>query len=228
MGWGNNALGKKVTFWGGENPGTVIGVVKDFHASSLHNKQEPMFIVKGHWGTGYQQIRLTGADLPATLAYVKKVWSQYDTTHPFEYFFLDQRFNEQYKDDLRQSKLLGVLSYICIFISLLGLVGLSAFNAAQRIKEIGVRRVMGASVRDIILLMSGNAMGLVLLASVIALPMSWWTVSQWLDNFAYRDDLPYAYYVWVTLAALIMVFFTIAIQSLKVARANPTDSLKYE
>ncbi|HTF18011.1 MAG TPA: ABC transporter permease [Chryseolinea sp.] len=228
MGWGNNALGKKVTFWGGENSGTVIGVVKDFHASSLHNKQEPMFIVKGHWGSGYQQIRLTGTDLPATIAYVKKVWSQYDTMHPFEYFFLDQRFNEQYNDDVMQSKLLGMLSYICIFICLLGLVGLSAFNAAQRIKEIGVRRVMGASVKDIILLMSGNTLGLVVLASVIALPLSWWTVSRWLDNFAYRTVLPYADFLWVTLAAMVLVFVTIAIQSLKAARANPTESLKYE
>src|SRR5207344_2627162 len=100
---------------------TVVGVVKDFNASSLHQKAEPMFIVKGHWHTGFLQIRLTGEDLPGAIAYVKEKWSSYDTEHPFEYFFLDQRFNEQYKEDITQNKLLSLLSFICIFISLLGL-----------------------------------------------------------------------------------------------------------
>src|SRR6185369_15498002 len=132
MGWGDNPLGKKVTFWGGENPGTVIGVVKDFNSSSLHQGIEPMFIVKGHWSTGYLQIRLAGEDLRNTINFIKEKWSRYNTNHAFDYFFLDQRFNEQYKEDITQNKLLLLLSYICVFISLLGLLGLTAFAATQR------------------------------------------------------------------------------------------------
>lgn len=228
MGWGDNALGKKVTFWGGENPGTVIGVVKDFNASSLRVKAEPMFLVKGHWDTGFMQIRIAGEDLPGTIEYIKNVWSRYDINHPFEYFFLDQRFNEQYKEDVVQNKLLAVLSYICIFISLLGLVGLSAFTAAQRTKEIGVRKVLGAKISDIIVLLSKDVLLLVVISSVLVIPFSWWLITKWLENFAYQSPLNYSLYGLVGIAAMALVFLVILFQSLKAAKANPVDSLKYE
>ena len=228
MGWGDNPLGKKVTFWGGENPGTVIGVVKDFNSSSLHQNVEPMFIVKGHWETGYLQIRLTGQDLQATINFIKEKWSRYDTNHPFEYFFLDQRFNEQYKEDVIQNKLLSLLSYISIFISLLGLIGLSAFTATQRTKEIGVRKVLGASVPDIIFLLSKDVLVLVILSSLIVVPLSWWVITRWLENFAYRADLNYLLYLLITLSAAGLVFFVILLQSLRAAHSNPVNSLKYE
>jgi putative ABC transport system permease protein len=228
MGWGDQALGKKVTFWGGENPGTVIGVVKDFNASSLRLKAEPMFIVKGHWNRGYLQIRLTGKDLSGTIEYVKKVWSRYDINHPFEYFFLDQRFNEQYKDDVVQNKLLSLLSYICIFISLLGLIGLSAFTATQRTKEIGVRKILGASIQDIIILLSTDVILLTMISSVLVIPLSWWVISKWLENFAYQTELNFLLYGIIGIAAMGLVFLVILFQSLKTANANPVDSLKYE
>ncbi len=227
MGWDNDPLGKKVTFWGGENPGEVIGVVKDFNVNALYQGIDPMFIVKGHWSTGFMQIRLTGHDLPGTIAYVKNKWSGYDS-HPFEYFFLDQKFNEQYKADINQNKLLSLLMYICIFISLLGLVGLSAFTATQRTKEIGIRKVLGANIPDIIHLLSKDTLLLVMLSAVIVAPVSYWAINRWLDNFAYRTELNYMLYLIITLAALGFVFLTILFQSLKTARANPIDSLKYE
>mgnify|MGYP001558193029 FL=1 len=228
MGWGNDALGKKVTFWGGENPGTVIGVVKDFNASSLHLAVEPMFIVKGHWETGFLQIRLTGEDLQGTIDFVKKIWSRYDINHPFEYFFLDQRFNEQYKADITQNKLLLLLSYICILISLLGLVGLSAFTATQRTKEIGVRKVLGANIHHIILLLSRDVLILVVLSAILVVPVSWYVITHWMENFAYKMQLDYLLYLLTIMAALCLVFVTILLQSLKTARANPVESLKYE
>jgi len=228
MGWGDNPLGKKVTFWGGENPGTVIGVVKDFNSSSLHQDVEPMFMVKGHWSTGYLQIRMTGEDLPGTINFIKEKWSRYDTNHSFEYFFLDQRFDEQYKEDTTQNKLLSLLSYICIFISLLGLVGLSAFSAAQRTKEIGVRKVLGASVPDIIVLLSKDILILVILSSLLVAPLSWWVITEWLESFAYRAHLNYLLYLLITILAAGFVFLVILLQSFKTANSNPVDSLKYE
>lgn len=228
MGWDKDAaLGKKVTFWEGENPGEVIGVVKDFNVNALYQGVDPMFIVKGHWSTGFLQIRLTGHDLPGTIDYVKDKWSRYDS-RPFEYFFLDQKFNEQYKADINQNKLFSLLMYICLFISLLGLLGLSAFTAIQRTKEIGIRKVLGANIPDIIYLLSSDTLFLVILSAVIIAPFSYWVINRWLDNFAYRAELNYKLYLVITIAALGFVFLTILLQSLKTARANPVDSLKYE
>ncbi|MEJ0055270.1 MAG: FtsX-like permease family protein [Bacteroidota bacterium] len=228
MGWGDDALGKKVSFFHGQNPGKVIGVVKDFNSSSLHQPAEPMFILKANWFNGYLQLRVSGKDLPQTIEYVREKWTTFDPNHPFEYFFLDQRFNEQYKADETQNKLLSVLSFICIFISLLGLIGLSAFTATQRTKEIGVRKVLGANISDIILLLSKESLLLVVVSSVLIIPLSWWVVNLWLENFAYRMELNYFLYGAVTILALGFVFLTVLFQSLKTARSNPVDSLKYE
>jgi putative ABC transport system permease protein len=228
MGWGNDALGKKVTFWEGMNPGKVIGVVKDFNASSLHYAQEPMFIVKGHWQRGYFQVRVSGDDLPATIDKIKQVWSKYDVNHPFEYFFLDQRFNEQYKADVTQNTLLSVLSSICIFISLLGAFGLSAFAASQRTKEVGVRKVLGASLMDILLLLTRDVLLLVVIAAMLVAPVSYWVVSRWLQNFSYQGPLGFWEYPGILVAMLVVVFVTVAVQAAKAALSNPVESLKYE
>ncbi len=117
----------------------VIGVVKDFNFNSLHNAVEPMLIAKANREGGFLHLKVRGEDLPKTISYIQEVWTKYDQRHPFEYSFLDERFNEQYKADEVQHSLLSGLSYICIFISLLGLLGLSAFTATQRTKEIGIR-----------------------------------------------------------------------------------------
>ncbi len=228
MGWGNDALGKKVTFWEGMNPGKVIGVVKDFNASSLHYAQEPMFLVKGHWQRGFFQVRLTGQDMEETIQKIRRVWSRYDTNHPFEYFFLDQRFNEQYKADEIQNALLLTLSVICILISLLGVFGLSAFTAAQRTKEIGVRKVLGANIRDILLLLTRDVLMLVMIAAILVAPVSYWIVDQWLQNFSYRGPLSYWQYPGIMFITMLIVFMTAAAQSLKAAGSNPVESLKYE
>ncbi|HZX75364.1 MAG TPA: FtsX-like permease family protein, partial [Cyclobacteriaceae bacterium] len=189
MGWGNNPIGKKVKFFHGKTDGQVIGMVKDFNFSSLHNPIEPLLIVKSREEGGFLYLKVRGEDLPKTISFIEDKWVKYDPNHPFEYFFLDQRFNEQYKADETQYKLLSGLSVICIFVSLLGLLGLSAFTAAQRTKEIGVRKVLGAGVPTIIYLLYKDVMYLVLVAAVLVVPASYYVISLWKENFAYQTPL---------------------------------------
>lgn len=227
MGWAENPIGKKMTFWGGENPGEVIGVVKDFHVNSLYQGIDPMVIVKGHWNTGFLHIRLTGHDIAGAVQLAERQWRVHNES-PFEYFFLDQKFNEQYKADVTQNKLLSLLSYVSIFISILGLIGLSAFVAVQRTKEIGIRKVLGAHVPDLILMLSRSTLLLVLVAAALIAPASWWVVTKWLETFVYRMPIDYTLYVLVTVSALAIVASVLSIQFVKTALSNPVTALKYE
>ncbi len=228
MGWGTDPVGKKVKWFHGETEGRIIAMVKDFNFSSLHNKIEPLLIIKRPEEGGYLHLKVSGENLPETMAYIKQKWAGYDPNHPFEFFFLDQRFNEQYKADEIQYKLLSNLSYICIFISLLGLLGLSAFTAAQRTKEIGIRKVHGASIPRIIYLLYKDVMYLVVLAAILVIVPAYYVINYWMANFAYQAALDYLTFAWVAVIALIFAFLTVAFHSLKTARTNPVDSLKYE
>lgn len=228
MGWGSNPVGKKVKWFHGEKDGQIIGMVKDFNYSSLHNKVEPLLILKRPQEGGFLHLKVSGKNLPETMKFIREKWAGYDPNHPFEYFFLDQRFNEQYKADEIQYKLLSNLSYICIFISLLGLLGLSAFSAAQRTKEIGIRKVHGASIPRIIYLLYKDVMYLVIIAAGLVIAPAYFVINHWLTNFAYQTKINYETFVIVAIMALIFAFVTVAFHSLKTARRNPVDSLKYE
>jgi putative ABC transport system permease protein len=228
MGWGDDPVGKKMRWFHGEKDGQVVGMVKDFNYESLHNPIEPLIIVKSREEGGFLHLKITGDNIPETMEYIRKKWAGYDPNNPFEYFFLDQRFNEQYRADETQHKLLSSLSYICIFISMLGLLGLSAFTAAQRTKEIGIRKVHGASIPRIIYLLYQDVMYLVLIAAVLVIPASFYMISKWMSNFAYQTTLSYVTFGVVTITALIFSFFTVGFHSLKTARTNPVKSLKYE
>ncbi|GHN01238.1 ABC transporter permease [Cytophagales bacterium WSM2-2] len=228
MGWGDDPVGKKVKWFHGKEDGRVIGMVKDFNFNSLHNTIEPLLIVKSQKDGGFLYLKVAGDRLPETMTYIREKWSGFDPNHPFEYFFLDQRFNEQYKADETQYKLLSGLSSICIFVSLLGLLGLSAFTAAQRTKEIGIRKVHGATIPHIIYLLFKDIMYLVLIAAVLVIPAAWYVIQQWLGNFAYKTELNYFTFALVGFLAMVFAFFTVAFHSLKTARTNPVKSLKYE
>jgi putative ABC transport system permease protein len=162
------------------------------------------------------------------MADIKEQWAKFDPNHPYEYFFLDDRFNEQYKEDETQHALLTNLSYICIFISLLGLLGLSAFTASQRTKEIGVRKVHGATIPQIIMLLYKDVMILILVASVLIVPLAYWQMTLWMGNFAYKTEINILLFGVVAVFALLFAFLTVAFHSLKTARTNPADALKYE
>ena len=224
-----NALDKKIMRFHAEVPGHVVGVVQDFNVTSLHNAVEPTVLVPLNEGNGsYLYLRLAGENLPQTLDYVREQWATYDPTHPFEYAFLDEKFNEQYQADERQSTLISILSGICLMISLLGVLGLSAYTAEQRTKEIGVRKVLGARVSQIIYLLFSDVMYLVLMASVIAVPIAYVLIRYWRQDFAYRAEMNVLLFVLVAIAALIIAFLTMSFHSLKTARRNPVDSLRNE
>lgn len=227
MGWGEHVIGKKVKFFHAKEDGLVIGLVKDFNFSSLHNAVGPLLIIKARKEGGFLHLKIRG-NLPQTIDYIKEKWSGFDPNHPFEYSFLDQRFNEQYKEDETQFKLLSGLSGICIFISLLGLLGLSAFTATQRTKEIGIRKVHGASVPSIIYLLFRDVMFLVVLAAFLVIPIAYYVMKDWMGNFAYQTTLNYGIFAIVALLSLFITFLTVAFQSLKTAKTNPIESLKYE
>jgi putative ABC transport system permease protein len=229
MEWGDNAVGKKVRFFHDKDETKqVIGVVKDFHWNSLHNNIEPLFLVRGDGDGGFLHVRVSGGNLPETMNFIRDTWTKFDTNHPYEYMFLDQEFDKQYRADEVQHKLLSWLSGICIFISLLGLLGLAAFNATQRTKEIGIRKVHGAAVPQIIYLLYRDVMILVLIASVTVIPVSLYVINDWLGNFAYRVELNYFLFVLVSLLAIVVSFLAVAFHSLRTAQTNPVESLKYE
>jgi putative ABC transport system permease protein len=228
MGWGDNPVGKKVKFFHAEKDGQVIGMVKDFNFSSLHNRVEPLLIVKPREEGGFLHLKVKGEDLPTTLEEIKKRWASIDPNHPFEYFFLDQKFDEQYRSDETQQKLLAALSWVCIFISLLGLLGLSAFAAVQRTKEIGIRKVHGASVPQVIYLLFKEVMLLVLIAAIAIIPVAYYIVTKWMSNFAYQTQINYLWFVLVAAMAIVLAFLTVAVHSFNTANMNPVKSLRSE
>ena len=223
------ALNKKMMSFSAKAPGYVVGVVQDFNVASLHNAVEPTVLVPLNEGNGsYLYLRLRGENLPQTLDHIREQWTKYDPNHPFEYAFLDQKFNEQYQADERQSTLISILSGICLMISLLGVLGLSAYTAEQRTKEIGVRKILGAKVPQIIFLLFSDVMYLVVLASVIAAPVAYVLVRYWRQDFVYRAEIDVLLFVLVAVAALLTAFLTTSFHSLKIARRNPVDSLRNE
>jgi putative ABC transport system permease protein len=227
MGWTKDPIGKRVRFFHGTKDAQIIGVVKDFNFRSLHNRVEPLLIAKSNPEGGFLHLKIKG-DLPNTIDYIRKRWEAFDPNHPFEYFFLDERFNEQYKADETQFKLLSGLSVVCIFISMLGLLGLAAFTTTQRTKEIGIRKVHGATVPSIVFLLYQDVMYPVIVASLLVIPFSCWIITQWQSNFAYQVQLNYFIFLIVGCLALVFAFLTVAFHSLKTALTSPVKSLKYE
>src|SRR6185312_4554961 len=153
-------------------------------------------------------------------------WDATNPDHPFEYQFLDDHFAEVYKADNQQSQIVGILSGLAIFISCLGLFGLASYSAEKRVKEIGVRKVLGASVQRIVLLLSGNFLKLVLIANVPAMLLAWWAMNKWLQGFAYRVDLSWIVFVSIFLVSILIALITISFQAIKAATANPVKSLR--
>ena len=222
-----DAVGKKFDQWG--RKGKIIGVVKDFNFRSLHQAVEPLTLRYGYpYNLNRISVTLKGDNIPATIANLNKTWDKLAPQRPFLYHFLDLSFNEQYQADQQFGQLFTFFSCLSIFIACLGLFGLSTFMAQQRIKEIGIRKVLGSSQTAIVLLLSRDFVKLVLLAVIISVPLCWWIMNDWLRGFAYRIPIGPAVFLESGLIALTIALATMAWQSLRAATANPVRSLRNE
>ncbi|MGZ3871763.1 MAG: ABC transporter permease [Mucilaginibacter sp.] len=230
FGWksAQNALGKDMQY--GDTKGKVIGVVKDFHFESLHQKIVPLVMTLPANNERYRRIsiKIEGNHTKETIAIVEQAWHKYLPETPFDFTFLDERFAQLYNSEQQQGSLFTIFSCIAIFIACLGLFGLSAFTITQRVKEIGVRKVLGASVSQIVTELSKDFLKLVLVASVIALPVAWFSMNKWLLDFAFRINISWWVLAMAGIIALIIAFVTISFQSIKAALANPVESLRSE
>ncbi|MGH7452210.1 MAG: ABC transporter permease, partial [bacterium] len=205
-----------------------IGIVQDFHFASLHEKIEPA--VFHIWPQRYScfAVKMRVADISEATAFLRSTWSRIIPHQPFEFFFLDEEFNRQYEKDERVGRIFGYAATLAIFIACLGLFGLAAFSAEQRTKEIGVRKVMGASVAGIVGLLSKDFIKLVLIANVVAWPVAYYAMNRWLQNFAYRLDLGWWVFALAGGLALVIALLTVSTQAIKAALANPVEALRYE
>ena len=214
----------------GSRTGKVIGVFNDFHFESMHQKIVPLVLLVPRSANNYgnTSIKITGTNIPAALAHIEKTWHKFLPETPYQYTFLDENFERLYQSEERQKTIFTVFAFIAIFIACLGLFGLSAFAISQRIKEIGIRKVLGADVNTIVALLSKDFLKLVLLAAIIAFPIAWYAMDSWLQDFAYRIHVTWWVFVVAGIIAGIIAFVTISFQAVKAAIANPVKSLRSE
>ncbi len=223
------ALGQRIKIDSGEDQyATVTGVMKNYHQQSLKEAQLPLI----HWyeedATDYYAIKVHTADMKKTMAAIESIWKENYSGHVLDYFFMDEMFNQQYKVDMQFGKILNLFSVFTLFITVLGLLGLAAYNASRRTKEIGIRKVLGASTPGILALLSKDFLKLVLIAIVIAVPLCWFAVNKWLQNFVYRVEISWWVFAVTGLLVIIIAFITIGFQSAKAALINPVKSLRSE
>ena len=227
LGWKPaEAVGKKM-FLGEDRPGEVKAVVKDFHFASLHNPIEPLVMFPGGWGN-LLMVKVSGKNLPQTISFLEGKWKQLASHRPFEYRFMDGDFNKLYNSETRIAKVFNIFSAIAVVLACLGLFGLSAYSARQRIKEIGIRKVLGASAGNITLLLSNSFIRLVLIAFVISCPLVWFVMNKWLEDFAYRINISWWMFLAAGVLTLLIALVTVSFQAIKAAVANPVKSLRTE
>ncbi|CAG5000083.1 hypothetical protein DYBT9275_02381 [Dyadobacter sp. CECT 9275] len=211
-----------------ENKVEITGVMEDFHVRSLHNQIDPLVLVLKKQRTDKLLVRISGHDIPAALGYAKKVFEQVNPGAAFDYSFLDQTFARQYQSDQRKGTMFLFFSGIAIIIACMGLFGLATFTAQQRRKEIGVRKVLGASVSGVVLLLSRDFLRLVLISIFIASPIGWYVMKAWLEGFAYKVAIEWWVFALSGLLSIVLAAITISFQSVKASLTNPVESLRSE
>lgn len=220
------AVGRKFKQWGRE--GTIIGVMKDFHFRSLQEVIKPLSMRIEPDGCDLVSVNVSGSNIPSTLTALENKWKEIIPNRPFSYFFMDEFFDRQYRSEERFGKLFLNFAILAIFISCLGLLGLASYSTMQRTKEIGIRKVMGASVSNITALLSKDFIVLVVIAIVIASPLAWWGMHKWLGDFAYRIDIGWWVFVLAAVMSIVIALATVSFQAIKAAVANPVKSLRTE
>lgn len=220
------AIGKKFKQWGRE--GKIIGVVKDFHFKSLQEEIKPLSMRIEPGGYNLVSVNVAGKNLPATIAAIENKWKTVVPNRPFSYYFLDEFFDRQYRAEIRFGNLFLYFAILAIFISCLGLLGLASYSTFQRTREIGIRKVMGASVSGIVHLLSKEFVQLLLVAFVIASPIAWIVMNRWLQDFSYRIAISWWIFLVAGILAIIIALLTVSFQAIKAAIANPVNSLRTE
>jgi len=210
--------------------GEIVGVVKNFHLKSLHHPIDPLILTMSPASYYLDNfvVRLESANIQQTLQNFSERWSAVAPERPFEYFFLDEAFADLYQRETRMSSLLTYFTLLALFVACMGMFALAAFATERRTKEIGIRKVLGATTSNIATLLSRDFLKLVLIAAVIAFPVAWWVMSRWLESFAYRIEMQWWMFLLAGVAAFVIAMLTVGYQSLRAAVANPVDSIKTE
>ena len=222
-------IGKRLEFWGIE--GSIIGVVKNYHHVSLHREIMPhVFSInpRNYRSLRFIFIKITAANIPETLKYIRETTTTFAPSYPYEYSFLDQGVEDLYQAEQKLGKIFSAFAFLAVFISCLGIFGLASFTAEKRTKEIGIRKVLGASVSHIVMLLSKEFSKWILIANVIAWPIGWYAMHEWLENFAYRTGLDPLLFVFAGLLSFAIAALPVGYHAIKAAVADPIDSLRYE
>jgi putative ABC transport system permease protein len=235
LGLGNaeQAIGKTLSWPTWRKPdslktGPVIGVVKDFHYKSLHEKIEPAVLQIYPQAYSKVAVKISGSKIETAIGEIKKVWSRYSPDYPIEYNFLDESFGKMYKGEDKLKTLLTLFTAITIFVSCLGLLGLAASAAERRKKELGVRKVLGATVEELVVLLSKDFVKLVLISLLLASPIAWYFMNRWLDNFSYRITISWWMFAVAGALAVVLALLTVSFQTVKAALSNPVENLRTE
>jgi len=221
-----NPVGKEVEFWMGK--GRVIGLMKDFHLASLHEAINPLVICFNPQNSNYLLVKTRPGQTTEAIAGLERLAKRFNPNYPFSYHFIDEAYEQLYRTEQQVHTLVNYFGMLAIVISCLGLFGLAAFTAEQRTKEIGIRKVLGASVANLVGLLSKEFLRLVLIALLLATPLAWWAVDRWLASFQYHASLSWWLFTAAGALALLIAFLTISFQSIKAALANPVKSLRSE
>lgn len=225
------AVGRQL-LWGSDNDTmyyvTVVGVLKDFHFTSLKNQIKPFAFINNPRRQWYFTIKLSTDNMKATLTQLENVWKKFSDDRPFEFTFLDETYAKLYQSEARFQKIFISLVVLGIIIACLGLLGLSTFAAQRRVKEIGIRKVLGASAGSLVGLLSKDFLQLVVIALIIAVPIAWFAMTKWLQDFAYRISIQWWVFIAAAVIALVIAFITVSSQAIKAAIANPVKSLRTE
>jgi putative ABC transport system permease protein len=227
FGWTpDEAVGKKM-FLGDSRQGIVSGVVKDFHFESLHNPIKPFVLFPEKRGKELL-VKLGGQHLRQTISFIQSKWKTLVPDRPFEFRFMDEDYNKLYSSEIRLGTIMNLFAGIAIVLACLGLFGLSAYTVQQRFKEIGIRKVLGASVSNIVITLSKDFILLTCIAIVIAVPAAWWISAKWLRDFSYRTTITWNVFVVAALVTVLLAVITVSFQAIKAAIANPVKSLRTE
>lgn len=224
-----SVVGRMFGFGGMDSTGSIVGVAKDFNFNTLHHKIETMLMFSQRdWGYEEMSVKINGNKAKEAIAAVEAIWNKHVTGHPFEYSFLDQHFEKIYQSDKQVTLIVGILAILAIVISCLGLFGLASYAAERRVKEIGIRKALGATVENIVAMLSRDFVKLVIIANLIAWPLAWFGVRRWLEDFAYHIDISWWIFIAAGLMAVLIALLTVSYQAVKAGLTNPVKSLRME